>query len=119
MQYIKLKDGSFKSLPNNNVDFGGGLERLAAAVQNTPDIFQTDVFKPIINTIVEISNKKYQGKYQASMRIIADHLRAAQAMINHGIKPSNKQQGYILRRLIRRSAVKLFAGTASHPCDAH
>jgi len=106
MQYIKVKDKSLKPLPSNNVDFGGGLERLAAAVQNTTDIFQIDVFKPVIKTIEKVTGKKYEADNKSSMRIIADHLRAAKAMLNEGLEPSNKQQGYVLRRLIRRSAVK-------------
>ena len=106
MQYIKEKDGYFKPLPNNNVDFGGGLERIAAAVQNTPDIFQIDIFKPVIDSIEKVTGKKYEGNNLAPMRVIADHLRAAKAMLKEGLEPSNKQQGYVLRRLIRRSAVK-------------
>lgn len=99
MQYEKQVDGSFKSLPKQNVDFGGGLERLAAASQNTPDIFQIDIFKPLMQAI--------KAKSLADSRLIADHLRAATAMLNEGILPSNKKQGYVLRRLIRRAAVKL------------
>ena len=106
MQYIKEKDGYFKPLPNNNVDFGGGLERIAAAVQNTPDIFQIDIFKSVIDSIEKVTGKKYEGNNLAPMRVIADHLRAAKAMLKEGLEPSNKQQGYVLRRLIRRSAVK-------------
>jgi alanyl-tRNA synthetase len=106
MQYEKQKDGAFKPLPKKNVDFGGGLERLAQAVQNTPDMFQIDIFKPVIQLIEQATGEKYQAKNQAPMRIIADHLRAAKAMIDGGLTPSNKQQGYVLRRLIRRSAVK-------------
>jgi len=106
MEYEKQKDGSLKPLPKQNVDFGGGLERLAQAVQNQPDIFQIDIFKFLIKTIETATNKKYQGQDKLPMRVIADHLRAAKAMIDSGIEPSNKQQGYILRRLIRRSAIK-------------
>ena len=106
MEYKKQKDGSLKPLPKQNVDFGGGLERLAQAVQNQSDIFQIDIFKPLIKTIETATNKKYQDNNQVSMRVIADHLRAAKAMIDSDIEPSNKQQGYILRRLIRRSLVK-------------
>jgi alanyl-tRNA synthetase len=107
MEYEKQAGGSLKPLPKKNVDFGGGLERLAQAVQNQPDIFQIDIFKSLIKTIESTSDQKYQANNQAPMRVIADHLRAAKAMIDEGIEPSNKQQGYILRRLIRRSAVKM------------
>ncbi len=107
IQYEKQADGSFKPLPKQNVDFGGGLERLAAACQNTPDIFQIDIFKPIIKNLETVANKKYEGNNQSAMQVIADHLRAAEAMFAAGVEPGNKQQGYVLRRLIRRSAVKM------------
>ena len=107
MEYEKQKDGSLKPLPKQNVDFGGGLERIAAAVQNTPDVFQIDIFKPVIKTIEKITAKKYDTENQPAMRVIADHLRATKAMLKEGLEPSNKQQGYFLRRLIRRSAVKM------------
>jgi alanyl-tRNA synthetase len=106
MEYIKTEDGSIKPLPKQNVDFGGGLERIAQAVQNTSDIIQIDIFKPFIKSIEKVTNQKYQGDNQAPMRVIADHLRSAKAMIDQGLEPSNKQQGYVLRRLIRRAAVK-------------
>lgn len=99
MQYEKQIDGSFKPLPKQNVDFGGGLERLAAACQNQSDIFQIDIFRTLMQAI--------KANSLADSRLIADHLRAASAMLNEGILPSNKKQGYVLRRLIRRAAVKL------------
>jgi alanyl-tRNA synthetase len=99
MEYEKQADGSFKPLPKKNVDFGGGLERLAAACQNTPDIFQIDIYQPLMQAI--------NTKSLTDSRLIADHLRAASAMLNEGVLPSNKKQGYVLRRLIRRAAVKL------------
>ncbi|MFH2061927.1 MAG: alanine--tRNA ligase-related protein, partial [Candidatus Beckwithbacteria bacterium] len=104
MEYEKQKNGSIKPLPKQNVDFGGGLERIAQAVQNSPDIFQIDIFKNVIKSIEAITNRKYEGENKAPMRVIADHLRAAKAMIDQGLEPGNKQQGYVLRRLIRRSA---------------
>lgn len=107
MEYQKVADGSLQPLPQKNVDFGGGLERLLAAVHDQPDIFKTDLFTPIIEEIEKQTNKKYQDNNQAPMRVIADHLKAATFMIAQGLEPSNKQQGYILRRLIRRAVVKL------------
>lgn len=107
IQYEKQKDGSFKPLSNKNVDFGGGLERIAAASQNKSDIFQSDLFLSVIKKIEHASGKKYQGEFKTAMRVIADHLRATTFMISQGIKPSNKAQGYILRRLLRRAAVKM------------
>lgn len=107
IQYEKQADGSFKTLPNKNVDFGGGLERIAAAVNDEPDVFKTDIFQPMIAHLEKVTGKEYAGNNQPPMRIIADHLRAAAAMMKEGVEPSNKQQGYVLRRLIRRSALKM------------
>lgn len=106
IQYKKLKDGSLEELPQKNVDFGGGLERTVAATENTPDIFEIDVFKKIISQIEDVIGKSYKDN-QAAMRIIADHLRAASFVLASGVKPSNKQQGYLVKRLIRRSVFKL------------
>lgn len=105
MQFVKTESG-VDPLPAKNVDFGGGLERLTAAVQNSPDIYQIDMFSPIIKTIELSSGKKYEGEYQPPMRVIADHLRAAVYMGAQGVIPSNKLQGYIMRRLLRRAAVR-------------
>lgn len=105
MQFVKTEQG-MKPLPAQNVDFGGGLERIVAASQNTPDIFETDMFSSMVATIELSSGKKYEGEYKAPMRVIADHLRAAVFMIAQGTLPSNKLQGYILRRLLRRAAVR-------------
>lgn len=108
MQYQKQNDGSFKELPQKNVDFGGGLERLAAAKNHDPDIFITDLYANIISTIEEVSGKKYSDHGStAAMRVIADHLKAATFLMVDNVTPSNKEQGYVLRRLLRRSAVKM------------
>lgn len=108
MEYKKNADGSFSELPNKNVDFGGGLERILAAVSNDPDIFQTDVYKQIIYEIEGLSKKSYLEKEnQSYMRVLADHLKAATFLIADGVHPSNKEHGYVLRRLIRRSIVKM------------
>lgn len=109
MEYQKTADGKIKPLPQRNVDFGGGLERLNAAVNGTPDIFTTDSFSSIISIIERVTKKSY-GKNVAettSMRIVADHVRGAVMMMADGVVPSNKQQGYILRRLIRRSMLHI------------
>lgn len=108
MQYQKMADGGFKELPQKNVDFGGGLERLLAAATNEQDIFRTELYFPIIEVIEKFTGKKYEGENQTPMRIIADHLKAATFIIAAGIKPSNKEQGYVLRRLLRRSVVKMY-----------
>jgi len=105
MQYKKMADGTLEELPQKNVDFGGGLERLNAATNGKPDSFLTDSFSSIIVEIEKGSNKTYGITVEEtrSMRIIADHMRGAVMMITDGVVPSNKQQGYILRKLIRRS----------------
>lgn len=108
IQYIK-RNGKLEELPQKNVDFGGGLERVLAAVNNNPDMFATDVFAATIEQIekaVGVSYKNHQG--QAAIRVIADHMRAAVHLINDGVRPSNKEHGYVLRRLLRRSAVKMW-----------
>lgn len=107
MEYEKQTGDSFKPLPAKNVDFGGGLERITAASQNQLDIFQTDLFIPIISEIEKASNKKYKGDFKASIRVVADHLKAAVFMAQEDLEPSNKKQGYVMRRLIRRSVVKM------------
>lgn len=109
IQYQKEKDGSLRELPQKNVDYGGGLERLLAVVNNEPDIFKTEIFFPIIKKTEEILNIKYnQESHQRNLRIIADHLKSAVFLINEGVLPSNKEHGYVLRRLLRRAAVKTF-----------
>lgn len=104
MQYQKQKDGSFKELPKKNVDFGGGLERILAALTNNPDMFKIDVLSPIIKAAEEISGKKYKEEENTThaMRILADHMRSAVMIAADGVTPSNKDQGYFLRRLIRK-----------------
>ena len=107
IQYKKETNGSLSELPSKNVDFGGGLERLLAAVNNEPDIFQNNVFISIIKIIETITGAKYSDpSAQKQIRIIADHMKAAVFLIKDGVRPSNKEQGYVLRRLLRRSAVK-------------
>ncbi len=101
MQYLK-QDGTFIALPQKNVDFGGGLERLLAASQNMQDVFQTNLFAPIIKRIEKETNKDYKANHQ-EVRIITDHFIGSCFMVSNGIAPSNTEQGYILRRLIRRS----------------
>lgn len=105
MQYQKQKDGSIKELSQKNVDFGGGLERQAAAAIDNPDVFRTDMFEAVIGIIEKTSGRTYGQKDEdtRAMRIIADHVRAAVMMMTDGVMPSNKAQGYVLRRLIRRS----------------
>ena len=104
IQYIKKADGSLEELFQKNVDFGGGLERLTAAVDDTPDIFQIDLYWPIIKSIEQMAGRSYSEGIEDYFQVIADHMKAATFLIASGVKPSNKLQGYVLRRLLRRSA---------------
>ena len=111
MQFIKTADGIFLELPKKNVDFGGGLERLAAAVRGDADIFMIDVFDAARSMLEQRSGKQYSNdgltiSIMKSFRIILDHMRAAAFFIASGIRPSNTEQGYVLRRLIRRSLIE-------------
>ena len=107
MQYRRTEDGSFEPLEKKNVDFGGGLERIAAAKNNNPDVFQISLMKSIIEKLEEISGKKYDEN-KVSMRVIADHLRSATFLAVDGCIPSNKEQGYVMRKFIRRAMAKAF-----------
>ena len=111
MQFVKQADSSFSELPKKNVDFGGGLERLTAATLGNPDIFMIDIFDVARILLENRSNKPYihvgRGtSHMKSFRIILDHTRAASVMFDAGLRPSNTEQGYILRRLIRRSLIE-------------
>ncbi len=101
MEYIRVESG-FEPLPKKNIDFGGGLERIAAAAINSPDVFKISILWPIVEKLEELSSKKYDS-YTNAMRVIADHLRGATFLAVDGVVPSNKEQGYVMRRLVRRA----------------
>jgi alanyl-tRNA synthetase len=101
MAYKRTESG-FEALPKPNVDFGGGLERIALASIHDPDVFKISLLQPIVAKLEEISGKNYES-HTESMRVIADHLRAATFLAVDGVKPSNKEQGYVMRRLVRRA----------------
>ena len=105
MQYNKTEDGKFLPLSQKNVDTGMGVERTLANLNNLKDNYLTDCFSLIIKEIEKISGKKYGKDKETTrvMRIIADHVKASVFIIADGIVPGNKEQGYILRRLIRRA----------------
>ncbi len=104
MEYRKNEDGTFSKLPQRNVDFGGGMERIAAASINSSDVFQIDIFKGTIETLEKLSLKSYKdAAFIPAFRIIADHLRAAIFLIGDGVNPGNSDQGYFVRRLLRRA----------------
>lgn len=104
MEYVK-RSGMFEKLVQKNVDFGGGLERIVAASNNDADVFHADVFFELLRAAEKLSGKKYDdsAENRRSFRIIADHLRGSVFMISEGIVPSNTDQGYIVRRLLRRA----------------
>ena len=105
MQYRRNEDGSFSELEHKNVDFGGGLERLCAAQMGSFDVFKISLMQPIIKKLEALSGKSYDNNTD-EMRIICDHLRGAYLLAAQGLAPSNKAQGYALRRLIRRAILK-------------
>jgi alanyl-tRNA synthetase len=102
IEYIKQEDGSFAKLPQRNVDFGGGLERIAAAKVGSPDVFLVDLLNVVIKQIGSLSGKLYPEN-EVAFRVITDHIRGAVFMIGDGVYPSNDQQGYFVRRLLRRA----------------
>ena len=102
MAYKKVADGVFEPLEKPNIDHGSGLERIAAAVNNDPDVFKISLLWPIVEKLQDLSGKNY-ASHTESMRVIADHLRAATFMAVDGCVPSNKEQGYVMRRLLRRA----------------
>jgi alanyl-tRNA synthetase len=105
-QYQK-QAGKFIELPSKNVDFGGGLERMVAVKNNTDDVFETDLYQSIIAKLEELLGISY-SENKPLFRIIADHIKSSTFLINFGVTPSNKLQGYVLRKFIRRAAVKIF-----------
>jgi len=102
MQYVKDKDGNYNLADQKNVDTGMGLERTVAVLNGKENVYETDLFLPIIEKIEELSGKKYEDD-KKSFRIITDHIKASTFLIATGIEPSNLGRGYILRRLIRRA----------------
>ncbi len=99
MEYYCKSDGKISPLPKKGVDVGWGFERLVKVIQNAPTVFETDLFESLIQTI---PHKDTENEAR-SVRIIADHIRAATFLIADGVLPSNMAQGYILRRLLRRA----------------
>ncbi len=104
MEYVRTETG-FEKLAQQNVDYGGGLERLMAASQNQPDMFKCDIFQNIRETMESLTNTAYgqNEKDTYACRVVMDHVRASVFLIADGVTPSNTDQGYVLRRLIRRA----------------
>lgn len=106
MSYVKTDNG-VEPLPKQNVDYGGGLERIAAAALDSPDVYKISLLWPIVQELEVLSGKKYDS-HTNDMRVITDHLRGATFLAVDGIVPSNKEQGYVMRRLVRRAIMKSF-----------
>lgn len=102
IEYIKQEDGSFTKLPQSNVDFGGGLERIAAAKIGDPDVFRVDLLWNVVTQIEQLSGKNYADNLVA-FRVITDHIRGAVFLIGDGVMPGNTDQDYFVRRLLRRA----------------
>jgi len=102
MEYEKTTDGKFISSKQKNVDTGMGFERIVMVLQEKPTVFETDLLFPIIEECQKLSSIPYEAQ-EHSYRIIADHIRASAFLISDGMLPSNSEQGYILRRLLRRA----------------
>lgn len=105
MEFNKLAPGSFEKMAQQNVDTGMGLERTITVLSGKENVFDTDLFIPIIDKIEELSGKKYSDseEIKKSMRIVADHIKAGVFIIADGVEPSNTERGYVLRRLVRRA----------------
>lgn len=115
MQFNKTADGTFEKLVQHNVDTGLGFERMLSILNwiqgeiSGPDPFQTELFQPLISLVTTASGKGYDDpEAQRSLRIIADHIRSSIFMAQDGVVPSNKERGYVMRRLIRRSVREMF-----------
>ena len=104
IQYNRKEDGTLEELPSRHVDTGMGLERISRVLQNVKSNYDTDLFKPIIETVCKISDKPYKWEYLVPIQIIVDHIRALVFAIADGVMPSNEGRGYVLRRLIRRAS---------------
>src|ERR1700722_16664504 len=103
MQYEQVAPGVRNPLPKPSIDTGAGLERVAAVLQGKHDNYDIDLFIALIRAISELTGVDPQGEQKASLRVIADHLRASSFLIADGVLPSNEGRGYVLRRIMRRA----------------
>jgi len=115
MQFEQRAPGERIDLPKPSIDTGMGLERIAAVLQGTHDIYETDLFTALIAASVDATGVEAAGENKASHRIIADHLRATSFLISDGVLPSNEGRGYVLRRIMRRAMRHAHMLGASEP----
>lgn len=114
IQYKKASDGTLQELPQKNVDYGGGIERILAAANNNPDIFKTDIFKPVIEAFQDYTGIEYGSSVEIDrhIRVMVDHIKISTFLLAQGVLPSSKEHGYVLRRLIRRAVAKMLLVTS-------
>ncbi|MDR9486252.1 MAG: alanine--tRNA ligase, partial [Sediminimonas sp.] len=103
MQYEQFEDGTRRDLPNQSIDTGMGIERVAALLQGTNDNYATDMMRALIEASADASNTDPDGPGKTHHRVIADHLRSTSFLIADGVMPSNDGRGYVLRRIMRRA----------------
>ncbi|MBB5049434.1 alanyl-tRNA synthetase [Rhodopseudomonas rhenobacensis] len=103
MQFDQIAPGQRNPLPKPSIDTGMGLERIAAVLQGKHDNYDIDLFQALIRAIAELTGADPKGEHKASLRVIADHLRASSFLIADGVLPSNEGRGYVLRRIMRRA----------------
>ena len=106
MQFDRAADGTMTPLPNPSIDTGAGLERVTAVLQGVGSNYDTDLFRPVLAAVAELSHREYHGgdgTDDVAMRVIADHLRAVAFLLADGVIPSNEGRGYVLRRILRRA----------------
>jgi alanyl-tRNA synthetase len=108
MQYLQEPENVLSPLPAANIDTGLGLNRLAAILQQTRSVFETDQFKPLIELGESLSGQRYGERFETDrpLRILADHARAMSFLIADGVVPSNEDRGYVLRRVMRRAILQ-------------
>jgi alanyl-tRNA synthetase len=108
IQYNRAEDGRLAALPARYVDTGAGLERIAAVLQGKAGNYDTDLFRPIIDALGDMSGRRYGGRLDSeedtAFRVVADHVRALVFAITDGVVPSNDGRGYVIRRLLRRAS---------------
>src|SRR5262249_61612672 len=106
MQYSRAADGTLTPLPQQNIDTGMGLERIAAILQGVQSNYDTDLLRPIIAAVEELAEKPYGSvkSDDVSMRVIADHMRASVFLLADGVRPENTGRGSVARRSNRRAA---------------